>query len=140
MSVIQRVANRIQARRRVGSNASSPPPSEALANSGEGVSVSRDDMGGFYVVDETVGVDVERDDSLDHDLNHVAEELFNDDCESKEPRLKPAGPGRPVSSKPWHEASKDVYEQQLELLQDQLMTVMVDKQAMECERGIYSIV
>ena len=135
MSVIQKVANRIQARRRGGSE---PTPSQSAPTSD---SVHFNTSGGigrlnsqdFCVVDETdtsepipkledAGEDSE-------DLEQVTEDLFGDfDYEGEEPKHKVL---KQEERKPWAEASKDVYEQQLELMQDQLMTTMMEKQSLE---------
>lgn len=136
MSVIQKVANRIQARRRAGSTNTSP--AQTGNDDVSFSSVNRQDSSEFCLVDDQKETNRERSgspDSFHHELNQVAEELFQDfDYESEQPRLKASGDHVSEStSKPWHQASKDVYEQQLELLQDQLMTAMMDKQALECK-------
>lgn len=127
MSVIQKVANRIQARRR-GTDSSitstSSVPSEQTSVTYSATTGHIDNQTtGFCVVDETDGSD-----QHSSDLQQVTEDLFGDfDYESEE-QPKP----KPVKKKPWQEASKDVYEQQLELLQEQLTSTIMAKQAVEC--------
>ncbi len=122
MSVIQKMANRIQARRR-GTDSSIPSTSSeqtSVSYSATGLVENQD----YLVVDET-----DSSDQHSSDLQQVTEDLFGDfDYESEEPRHKPII----QKKKPWQEASKDVYEQQLELLQEQLTSTLMEKQAVEC--------
>ena len=144
MSVIQKVANRIQARRRASSNTNSSSPAPTGESENDRVSfstVNRQDSSDFCLVDGQKETSRDRSGSPDnfhHELNQVADELFQDfDYEDEQPRLKAAGDQVSEStSKPWRQASKDVYEQQLELLQDQLMTAMMEKQTLECKDTI----
>ncbi|XP_064400185.1 GRAM domain-containing protein 4-like isoform X2 [Halichondria panicea] len=128
MSMIQKVAHRIQeARRRTGTTgsdssiiSSSEQPPVSYSNSPAGGQV---DSQGFCVVDETERTDLEQ----------VTEDLFGDfdyENEREEPKHKPL---KQEPKRPWREASKDVYEQQLEILQEQLTSTLIEKQTLESE-------
>lgn len=67
------------------------------------------------------------------DIDEEEEEEEEGECREEEPRSKLAG-GEGVASKegvagkPWLEGSREVYEQQLELLQEHLTTTMIENQ------------
>ena len=126
--MIQKVAHRIQEVRRrntgTGSDSSiissSEQPPVSYSNSPAGGQV---DSQGFCVVDETERTDLEQ----------VTEDLFGDfdyENEREEPKHKPL---KQEPKRPWREASKDVYEQQLEILQEQLTSTLIEKQTLECK-------
>ncbi len=122
------MAGRIQARRRgTDSSITSTTPEQTSVSYSTVTTEHTDNQDGYCVrvVDDT-------DDSNEQstDLQQVTEDMFGDfDYESEEPKHKPV---TQKAKKPWQEASKDVYEQQLELLQEQLTSSIMDKQAVEC--------
>lgn len=67
--------------------------------------------------------------------------------EEEEPKPKPASSsggaginGSCYVKKPWDEASKDVYEGQMALLNEQLMAAMMENQSLQCKTGINAFV
>ncbi len=132
MSMIQKVANRINARRRTGtgSDSSITSPSEQPP-----VSYTNSDAGG-HLDSETGFCVVKETDQSRTDVEQVTEDLFGDfdyENEDEEPKHKPL---KQEPKRPWREASKDVYEQQLELLQEQLTSTLIEKQTLDCKHTL----
>lgn len=125
MSVIQMVANRIQARRRGGSDTTSnggQSPASSISYSATG----RLDSQEFSLVDESEMNG--QSDSGDSEAERVSKDLFEDfdyEAEDQEPRHKPL---KQAEKKPWKEVSPDVLMLQLESLQSQLVAAMLAKE------------
>ena len=111
----------------------SPPP-QPRENSDDD-----DDEMGHVFLDQSSGPHLE----IEGDLEALATAFPDDDEEEEEeeeePRSKRGATGvvekeaDPVKSKPWLSASKEVYEEQLELLQEQLMSSMMANQTLQSE-------
>lgn len=77
---------------------------------------------------EQTGVDESISD-IEKDLEELV--IPDDEEEGEQPRPKPVGVGKGSAEKPWHQGSQEVYEQQLELLQEQLTKAMIDNQTLQ---------
>ena len=147
----RKVVSRLQARRRAASGHSGEGEGTEVAYSSL-ESASRNESGSFLIVDgdqedqEERTINAEGRDEHEalfqasDDLEGLELELEGDDEPHSKPRRDKNGSSddggvpveeQPAKIKPWQSASKDVYEQQLQLMQEQLEYAMIENQQLK---------